>query len=1164
MKINRLRLLGFKSFVEPTELRIERGLTGVVGPNGCGKSNLLEALRWVMGETSHKSMRAAAMDDVIFAGTSQRPARNMAEVTIFLDNKARSAPADYNETDSIEITRRIEREAGSAYRVNGREVRARDVKILFEDAATGARSPALVRQGQIGEIVNAKPEHRRRILEDAAGVAGLHSRRHDAELRLRAAEGNLARLADLIGSLSSQIDSLKRQARQARRYKDLSAEIRRAEAVAAHVIWSATTAQVEAETTALGDAITRHGTATTAEAAAMRHEAGLAESLPPLREAEAQRSAAVARLKIEQANVEKEAERAAHRRQEIAAQLLQLEADIAREAAALGEAGDVVARIEQELAQLVAADHGAEQQDDKAQADLAAARAHETDVQAHINALTRREVEARARRKTLAANLQERCDQAAKIAQQLASLKAQLAALDADAPDPAVLANHQTSVAELSLCAQHSETLAEEAEERLQAASVEATARRNAAQQANLDLRGIEAEQATLARILRPRSGDGLAPVLDQISVAPGYEIALGAALGDDLDAPVLMVGEAGREPPLHWRLLEAARPDAALPAGVERMISKVDAPPELLRRMAQIGIVDRARGAVLQAQLSPGQCLVSMAGDLWRWDGYVATADAPTASAERLAQKNRLIEIQQRHGELQMVAAAAVEADCTAQTAASAAEAQATAARQACRQLQARLAAARDQLSLTERAAQEAKSRRLTLTDAVERATTALTEAEAQAAKTDEAWRAAQLPDGLEAELKAAQDRLAAAREAVTELAGEAAVLARERRLRSERQAAARTDLERWTTRKAGASAQIDALGTRAKAAQAELTQLDALPVEIERQRQRLLSEISGSERQRQQAADTLAETETSLREAQQALRAAQAQVANEREARARIEAHLEAAKARLDEQERLIRDSLHCAPDQCLAVAGFPADGTLPSAVVIEQQLTRLKADRDKLGGVNLAADRELEDLNAQYEAMERERQDVEAAIAKLRGAIAQLNREGKTRIDQAFRAVDGHFQALFTTLFGGGEARLEMIEGEDPLEGGLEIIARPPGKKPATLSLLSGGEQTLTALSLIFAVFLTNPSPICVLDEVDAPLDDANVDRFATLMEKMATDTDTRFLVITHHPMTMARMDRLFGVTMGEKGVSQLVSVDLATAERIIDDAPQQAAG
>ena len=273
MKIDKLRLMGFKSFVEPTDLLIHRGLTGVVGPNGCGKSNLLEALRWVMGESSYKSMRASAMDDVIFSGTQSRPARNAAEVAINVDNSERIAPAQFNDSDIIEVTRRIERDSGSSYRINGREARARDIKILFEDAATGARSPALVRQGQIGEIVNAKPEQRRRVLEDAAGIAGLHSRRHEAELRLKAAENNLARLGDIIEQLKSQRDGLKRQARQARRYSELTDQIRQAEAVVLFLAWQRAQAEVTSEETALEAALGALGTVTQQEAAAIRAEA---------------------------------------------------------------------------------------------------------------------------------------------------------------------------------------------------------------------------------------------------------------------------------------------------------------------------------------------------------------------------------------------------------------------------------------------------------------------------------------------------------------------------------------------------------------------------------------------------------------------------------------------------------------------------------------------------------------------------------------------------------------------------------------------------------------------------------------------------------------------------------------------------------------------------
>ena len=343
MKISRLRLLGFKSFVEPTELVIPQGLTGVVGPNGCGKSNLLEALRWVMGESSHKSMRAAAMDDVIFSGTNTRPERNSAEVTIFLDNAERKAPAEFNDYDVIEITRRIEREAGSAYRINGREARARDVKILFEDAATGARSPALVRQGQIGEIVNAKPEQRRRILEDAAGIAGLHSRRHEAELRLKATEANLARLTDVLGQLNSQVESLKRQARAARRYKEITTEIRRQEALVFHLSWMDAQELVETEEAGLREALAALGEATQMETRALAEEARLAEGMGPLREEEAKRAAVLGRLRIEHETFELEARRSMDRVRELEARTEQLGNDIKREDALIAEAREILA-----------------------------------------------------------------------------------------------------------------------------------------------------------------------------------------------------------------------------------------------------------------------------------------------------------------------------------------------------------------------------------------------------------------------------------------------------------------------------------------------------------------------------------------------------------------------------------------------------------------------------------------------------------------------------------------------------------------------------------------------------------------------------------------------------------------------------------------------------
>ena len=338
MKITRLRLLGFKSFVEPTELLIEPGLTGVVGPNGCGKSNLLEALRWAMGETSYKSMRGTAMEDVIFAGSESRPPRNSAEVTLFIDNSARTAPAEFNDSEALEVTRRIEREAGSAYRVNGKDARARDIRLLFEDAATGARSPALVRQGRIGEIVNAAPQERRRVLEDAAGIAGLHSRRHEAELRLTATEANLARLSDLIGQLSSQLQAMRRQARQAQRYREISGKIREMEALQHHLHWVGACDHVEQEEASFQQALAAVAQETKAEGEALRQQAEAAEKLQPLRDEEAARAAVLHRLSVERDALEREEARAKARQAELETRLAQASRDLAREEEHIAEA----------------------------------------------------------------------------------------------------------------------------------------------------------------------------------------------------------------------------------------------------------------------------------------------------------------------------------------------------------------------------------------------------------------------------------------------------------------------------------------------------------------------------------------------------------------------------------------------------------------------------------------------------------------------------------------------------------------------------------------------------------------------------------------------------------------------------------------------------------
>ena len=1147
MKITRLRLLGFKSFVEPTELVIEPGLTGVVGPNGCGKSNLLEALRWVMGESSHKSMRAAAMDDVIFSGTTTRPERNRAEVTMFLDNSERLAPAEFNGDDVLEITRRIERDSGSAYRINGKEVRARDVKVLFEDAATGARSPALVRQGQIGELVNAKPEQRRRILEDAAGIAGLHTRRHEAELRLKAAEGNLERLNDILGQMNSQAEALKRQARQARRYKEISGEIKKGEALLLHLAWNEAQLAVTTEETALENAQTRLATATDAEAKAFNAEVRLAETVPPLREAEVTKAAIVARFKIEQEILDREAERSANRARELEARVKQLETDLTRENGFITEAKETLLRLEADLEAQKQAEAGAGAEEEKARVSAEQADKQRSEADARFAEITHKAAEARAKLRSLESALTERKDLVAKITRQLLGLDTQIRDIQSLAPESEKLTGISEAGQRLAAEITEIEAKAIAAEETSKTAQAEARVRRDEAARVRLAANAFSTERETIAKLFVPANDGDFPPVVDQIRVAPGYETALGAALGDDLDAPV------STDASIHWRHLDVSYEDHALPADAEPLVMHVEAPGELARRLRQIGVVDRAQGPRLQPHLKPGQRLVSREGDLWRWDGFVAAADGVTPAAQRLAQKNRLLELDRRAAEVLAQAKDTIDAEKAASEAAVRAETEERRLRQLWREKQSELAKTREQLTVLERQSRESETRLASVSAQRSRADEELTFAQSRHVEIEAQIVTMSEGEDLEPQLKDAQVQAEASRKAVSEARVLVATLDRDRQIRAERLRHVTADISRWQSRRDSAATQVSTLTERLTEARGELQTFAELPAKIAKQRDTLLSELARADSERQAAADKLAEAENAVRTATQALRTAQSDVSSAREAKARIETRLDSARIRRQEDARKIRETFEIAPEDCLKLAAVEAGSALPPLVDVDRNLTRLKGDRERLGGVNLQADEDLTELTTQLDGMTKERTDVDQAIAKLRGAINQLNKEGKVRLDEAFKTVNGHFERLFTHLFGGGEARLEMIESpEDPLEGGLEIIAKPPGKKPATLSLLSGGEQTLTALSLIFAVFLTNPSPICVLDEVDAPLDDANTERFCRLMEQMSAETATRFLVITHHPLTMSRMDRLFGVTMAEKGISQLVSVDLQTAQ------------
>lgn len=1146
MQLTRLRIVGFKSFVEPTEFLIEPGLTGVIGPNGCGKSNLVEALRWVMGESSYKSMRASGMDDVIFGGSGHRPARNTAEVTVSVDNADRTAPAAFNDAEILEISRKIARESGSTYRINGREVRARDVQLLFADAATGARSAAMVRQGQISEIIAAKPQARRRILEDAAGIAGLHARRHEAELRLRAAEENLSRVEDVLGQIDQQADSLKRQSRQATRYRTLSADIRRFEATLQLIGYREARAEaVEAEN-ALSAITAEVATRSAEQTEAARLQAIAAHALPGLREAEAQAAAALQRLVLARAELEAEETRSRDRAQALERRLVELERDRVRQDALIADAQTSIARLREEAEGLGSDGPQARAAREEAEAlcesrDGALAEAEEA-----FNAAQAAMSDLNARRAGLERSAREEAERAARYARQREDIAAQHAAL-ADSGAASDIEALRAAHEEAAERADEADARAAQAREALVAAREAESAARGPLAEAERRAQRLETEAATLAKFFAAPDGDAHAPMLDAVSVEKGYEIALGAALGEDLQAA------QDETAPIHWRALEGGG-DPALPEGATPLSEYVTAPPALARVLAQTGVVDRATGLRLQTGLATGQVLVTVEGDLWRWDGYAAAADAPSAAARRLAERNRLGDLEREAAQARDEADLARRdldfAQASARAAASGENQAMEAARQA-RRLRDDAAARRSE---AERADADRIARLAGLEDALARLDADLEEAESRAGEAREALDDLTPASELEARLQEARLSAAQARAEAAEARATLQGLVREAELAESRRKAIALEIGNWSERAENARAAREDVDERMEAAREELETLREAPDDFHMRRRRLESEIEAAEAARRDAADRLAEGETVQAETDRTAREALAALSSARESAAAAQARRDAQQARLAELDRAIRDNLEATPEGLYQLAGLEPGAEPPPAGEVEEKLLILRHDRERLGAVNLRAEDELREIEERRDTLGAERDDLVEAIKRLRQAVASLNREGRERLLAAFDVVNGHFKALFTTLFGGGEAELTLVDSDDPLEAGLEILARPPGKKPQTMTLLSGGEQALTATALIFAVFLTNPSPICVLDEVDAPLDDANVERYCDLLDEMARNTRTRFLVITHNPITMARMNRLYGVTMAERGVSQLVSVDLERAEQL----------
>jgi chromosome segregation protein len=856
MEFKKIQLNGFKSFADKTNFLIENGLTGIVGPNGCGKSNIVESLRWVMGETSAKSMRGSGMEDVIFSGTSNKASKNIAEVSVSVVNNNDEGPVQFKEFDEVSVRRKIEKDKGSKFYINDKEVRARDAQMFFADLSTGAHSPSMISQGRIGALVTAKPADRRAILEEAAGISGLHVRRHEAELRLNAAENNLKRADELRRQQEKQLANLQKQAEEATKFKLISEEIKKIESGLYYLklieidkeirIENEINLEAEGEVSGYNNKISEFENQIKSET----------DKVTPLREKNIESLSKIQRLNLELQNLDEENTRIQDEIEVIKKSLQTLEEDISRERGIIIDANSNEKRLKEEKSDLIETD----------------SKYFETEK------LSNEELE----------NAKNKLDDEQKLVDDVVN-----------------------SVAEGTL---------------------------------NISLGPIQNVQNTIKRAKE---------------------------------------------------FIESNEINQA------------------------ITLLDR--------------CNIEL-------DDFLKNIKDDKS-------RNELLKINE-------------------------------------------------------------KSKNI----------------------------------------KTFQEKYADAYSKNQSIKKESVK-------RNERIKTIETEIESWKNLLSNSEKMVNELSERKNKFSSQLEQLENQPRTQAEKKGQISENLRISEKEKNDNEIIINETDEKIESLRVELNKVQEESIQIRERKASSGATIEGLKKRkLDLLDR-VSSELNLAEENILENSNLNGVEELPNHVDQEDLLDKKKQEREKLGSVNLKANEETNKYEIEIKKMEQDRADLVTAIAKLKESINQLNQKGRERLVEAFEKVNRKFNEVYTKLFNGGNAKLELVDSDDPLEAGLEMLVSPPGKRLQSITLLSGGEQALTALSLIFAVFLTNPSPICVLDEVDAPLDDANVTRFCSLLEELTKITNTKFIIVTHHALTMSKMNRLYGVTMPEKGISQLVAVDLQKAESMV---------
>ena len=1139
MKFKSIRISGFKSFLESTEIPIDNGLTGIVGPNGCGKSNIVEAMKWVMGENSARQMRGDGMDDIIFSGTNERPARNFAEVSIKLDNAEKKAPSNFNHFDEIEISRKIEREKGSIYRVNGKQVRSRDIQLIFADNGTGARSSGIVSQGRISQIIDSSPENRRVILEEAANIKGLHSRRHEAELKLNGATDNLSRLLDIEQTYNEQLVELEKQARKASRYRSVGERLRKAESTLFIKLLNSSETDLKNFKNELEIATDRVNQAQLDVSKNTKSKLVAFDKIPELKKIEAEKAAFLQSLNINKIRLEEEKSSANKTLDNIFNQISQIEIDIEREEEIKEDSKKSLLNLEDEEKKLKTESKAFEGKIDQAIS--------------LVKELKKKSDEADQDLSSINSKIYSINSNKENIEKRITDLKEKIKKSEFQIPQFNIL-EEEKSFKENKAKIIKGRKLLEEKNKLLLTKKNEYEAIKKilndlnkAKTEADYKVNITKAELNSLSSLLGhdTSSKETLENSIDSFA---SLEKSIGSILGETLLAPVLSNLDTPKNTPF-WRKNLKGIIETKLPDGVKPIIKNIKNNSILDLALLGVGIVDNEEIAFkLQDKLSFGQALTTVEGGLWRWDGFVQPPQVQNSYSERLQNIAKLRSLEKEFPNLEN--------------------------RQ--KSIQINIDKNESYINVIEKNILELESQIYDLIEANNNLNLLNTKIESKIGSSKilvkehqniidlsnkelnllnkELINSSNLPLLLTEELKI-RNIADQCRNSLTD------AMAAEQQVRNHESYQSRNLLQiknqknNWEKREDEAIARLLTLQNRQKSLSEEKQKLMNLPDNFKKREDELNLEINKALQLRNKAADNLVEAETNLNELEKLEKLSEQNMSSLREEMIKIEAKLNLSKSQVKNIEERVWEKLRINTDQLYEIANLDKNDEIDISIdALEKTVHRLINERDSIGAVNLRAEEEMKEMRDKIKTMSDERIDLEQAIDKLKTGIFELNKEGRQRLKESFEEVNKNFKNLFQKLFGGGNAELKLIGNEDPLHAGLEVLASPPGKKMQLLSLLSGGEQALTAISLIFSVFLCNPAPICILDEVDAPLDDSNVGRFCNLLEKIVEETDTYFMVVTHHRLTMAKMDRLFGVTMEQKGISRLVAVNLEQANRI----------